>query len=113
MNGLNNKAKQVLKTPFFKNIVTQLLGTGIAQLIPVLATLLLAKLYNPTDFALYTNFIAVSAVLMVMVGGNYHFAIVLPRQNVIVKEKHSVFRAWTTGVSNPFCSPCFNTSVSV
>ena len=89
MNGLNNKTKQVLKTPFFKNIVTQLLGTGIAQLIPVLATLLLAKLYNPADFALYTNFIAVSAVLMVMVGGNYHFAIVLPKKDNDKEDKSS------------------------
>lgn len=79
--GLNKKAQEAFGTLFLKNIVTQLLGTGIAQIIPVLATLILAKLYSPSDFALYTNFIAFSAVLIVMAGGNYHFAIVLPKKN--------------------------------
>lgn len=80
MNLLKEKVYEGLRSNFFKNILTQLLGTGIAQLIPVLATLVLSKIYSPEDFGLYASFLAYSAVLIVLVGGNYHYAIVLPKK---------------------------------
>lgn len=55
------------------------MGTGIAQVLPFLATPLLTRLFAEEDFALYTSFFAVASIFAVAVGGKYHLAIVLPK----------------------------------
>lgn len=84
--NIKDEVTSVLKTNFFKNIFTQLLGTGVAQVIPVIATLALSKLYTPVDFGIYANFLAISAVLIVLVGGNYQYAIVLPKKKEVANN---------------------------
>lgn len=56
-----------------------MLGTGIAQILPFLATPLLTRLYTEEDFANYTSFFALATIFAVGVGGKYHMAIVLPK----------------------------------
>lgn len=51
----------------------------MAQVLPLLATPLLTRLFTKEDFALYTSFLAVASIFAVAVGGKYHMAIVLPR----------------------------------
>ena len=55
------------------------MGTGLAQVLPFLATPLLTRLFTEEDFALYTSFFAVASIFAVAVGGKYHLAIVLPK----------------------------------
>ena len=57
-----------------------MLGTGLAQAIPFLATPLLTRLYTQDDFARYTSFFAVASILAVAAGGRYFLAIVLPEK---------------------------------
>lgn len=57
-----------------------MLGTGLAQALPFLATPLLTRLFSEEDFALYTSFFAVASIFAVAVGGKYHLAIVLPKE---------------------------------
>lgn len=56
-----------------------MLGTGLAQVIPFLATPVLTRLYSQEDFASYTSFFAIATILAVAAGGRYFLAIVLPR----------------------------------
>ena len=55
-----------------------MLGTGLAQAIPFLATPVLTRLYSQDDFARYTSFFAIATILAVVAGGRYFLAIVLP-----------------------------------
>lgn len=70
-----------LQSDFFRNVSYQMIGTGLAQLLPFAATPILTRLYSEEDFALYTSFFAVASILVVGVGARYQFAIILPRKN--------------------------------
>lgn len=62
-----------------------MIGTGIAQGLPLIISPFLTRLYSEHDFALFTTFSSIVSILVVGVGGRYHFAIVLPQ-----KESDSV-----------------------
>jgi len=69
------------KSSFAKDVFTLATGTGIAQVIPILASPVLTRLYSPSDFgsfALYTAFTAIAAVI---VTGRYELAIALPKKD--------------------------------
>ncbi len=70
-----------LKSEYFSNISIQLIGTGIAQLIPFLVSPILARLYPETGFATFALFMAVVAVLAVPNGGRYFYAMVIPKKD--------------------------------
>lgn len=70
-----------LQSDFFRNVSYQMIGTGLAQVLPFAATPILTRLYTQQDFALYTSFFAVASILVVGVGARYQFAIILPRKN--------------------------------
>tara|TARA_R110002096_G_scaffold102822_1_gene226985 strand:+ start:6051 stop:7250 length:1200 start_codon:yes stop_codon:yes gene_type:complete len=57
------------------------MGTGIAQVLPFLATPLLTRLFKEEEFALYTSFFAIASIFAVAVGGKYQMAIVLPKKD--------------------------------
>lgn len=69
------------KSEYFSNISIQLVGTGIAQLIPFLVSPILARLYPETGFATFAMFMAVVAVLAVPNGGRYFYAMVIPKED--------------------------------
>ena len=77
------------KSEFLNNVSTQMLGTGIAQLLPLLVMPILTRLYSEQEFAIYTTFLAYSAVLIVAAGGRYHIAILLPKNQ---DDAYKVFR---------------------
>ena len=55
-----------LKSEFSKNVLKLISGTTVAQAIPVLISPILARLYNPQnfgDFALFTSFVSILAVM--------------------------------------------------
>ncbi|WP_163390912.1 oligosaccharide flippase family protein [Enterovibrio norvegicus] len=71
-----------------KNVLLLASGTGFAQLIPIVATPVLAKIYTPDmfgEFALFSTFLA---VLSVFSSGKYELAIALPKKT---KESESLF----------------------
>ncbi len=64
------------------------MGTGLAQALPFLATPILTRVFSEEDFALYTSFFAVATIFAVAVGGKYHLAMVLPKEN---KDAERIF----------------------
>jgi O-antigen/teichoic acid export membrane protein len=80
IKGYRNIWRIISESEFTKNLSTQILGTGLAQAIPFLATPALTRLYSQEDFARYTSFFAIATVLAVVTGGRYYLAIVLPRE---------------------------------
>ena len=58
-----------------------MLGTGVAQLLPLLMMPILTRLYSEEEFGVYSTFLAYSAVLIVAVSARYQVAILLPKQD--------------------------------
>lgn len=58
-----------------------MLGTTVAQAIPIAITPILTRLYTPEDFGILTLFIAVTAILSSVANGRYEIAIMLPNED--------------------------------
>jgi len=66
------------KSNFWKNVFTLSAGTALAQLIPVLISPILTRLYSPEQFGVYGLYFSCTMVLSVLICGRYEMAILLP-----------------------------------
>ena len=73
------------KSEYTKNILTLMTGTGIAQLIPVLISPILTRLYSPEDFGLIALYLSIVSIVTVFATGRYELAIMLPKTNSEVR----------------------------
>ena len=71
------------KKSFVRNIMTVLSGTIIAQLIGLMATPLITRLYEPSSFGVFALFTSTVTILAVVGSMRYELAIVLPKRNVL------------------------------
>ncbi|WP_459943152.1 lipopolysaccharide biosynthesis protein [Deferrisoma palaeochoriense] len=55
-------------------------GTGLAQALGVLAAPLLARLYTPAEFGVYSVYLAVISVMMVVASFRYDLALLIPEE---------------------------------
>ncbi len=69
------------KSDFAKNIFKLMSGTIIAQLIPILLTPILSRLYSPEDFGIYSLFTSTCSILMIIATGRLQLAIMLPKED--------------------------------
>lgn len=69
------------RSEFLKNVSVQMIGVGIAQMLPFLATPVLARLFSEEDFALYTSFFAIANICAIGAGARYQYAIMIPKEN--------------------------------
>lgn len=74
-----NKIK--LKSEFSKNVITLMFGTTIAQMIPMLISPILTRIYTPEDFGTYAVFLSVLAILSPIATLRYEQAIMLPKKS--------------------------------
>lgn len=70
--------KKIFKNDFSKYVFTLMVGTGIAQLIPILISPVLTRLYAPEFFGVFALFVAITTTLSSIANGRYDLAIVLP-----------------------------------
>lgn len=73
LNSIKNKH-------FLKNVGTLLTGTTLAQLIPILITPILTRIYTPAEFGVLGLYISIISVLSVIITGRYDMAIMLPQK---------------------------------
>jgi O-antigen/teichoic acid export membrane protein len=85
--------KSLIKNSFIKNVVTLVAGTSIAQLIPILISPILTRIYTPEDFGLYAILIAISSICAIGSCLRYEYAIVQEKdsKNAIVLLRLSVY----------------------
>ena len=77
-----NKLKlKILKTEYFKNIYNQAILVFIAQLIPVIFSPVIARLYNENAIAEITGLISFSSILLVFSSLKIENAIVLEKED--------------------------------
>lgn len=76
--GLFQKVKARFYSENDKNFLTLLSGGAFAQLFPLLASVILARLYTPEEFGTLAIFTAIVMTLSSIANLRYEFAIVLP-----------------------------------
>jgi len=69
------------ESEFFRNVSFQMIGTGLAQLLPFAVTPILTRMYTEADFAVFTTFFSIAGILVVGAGARYQYAIVLPKED--------------------------------
>jgi O-antigen/teichoic acid export membrane protein len=79
---LNAVKRIFFKGEFNRNVLTLITGTGLAQIIPLAVTPILARIYSPEQFGVFALVLAVASSLSVVATGRYELAIMLPRKDV-------------------------------
>src|SRR3984957_10019871 len=67
---------------FISHVLTLITGNGVAQIINVVGTLLLARLFAPEAFGSFALFVTVVSFLSVLGGARYELAIMLPESDL-------------------------------
>ena len=68
----------IKQTDFFKNSLILIIGTVIAQTIPIAMQLYLRRVYSPEDFGAFSVYMNILGILAILVTLRYEIAIVLP-----------------------------------
>lgn len=66
---------------FLKNVATLAAGTTVAQVITILASPVLSRLFTPEDFALFAAFTSIASLFSIIATGKYELAIILPDED--------------------------------
>jgi lipopolysaccharide exporter len=73
------KLGQYLGSEFAKNSVTMITGTAIAQSIPIIGSVFLARLYTPNMIGAFTSFVSLTSILSILATLKFEDAIILPK----------------------------------
>lgn len=69
----------MLKNQFARSVITLMAGTGLAQVLPIILSPILTRLYTPEEFGMFALYASVCAIFAVLVTGKYDLAIVIPK----------------------------------
>lgn len=76
------KMKNLLpRGSFARNVITLMTGTTFSQVLLILVSPILTRLYNPGDFGVYTLYTSILGVVAVVANWRYQLAIVLPEKD--------------------------------
>lgn len=78
MGAIKDKIIYYSKSEFLKNVSTIFSGNLIAQMIPFLIEPIIARIYDPADFAVLALYISIANLFSIIATGRYEMAIVLP-----------------------------------
>lgn len=78
MHRLKSIIKQAPKSDFFRNVATLFSGTALAQIIPLIITPILTRIYTPSDYGVLASFVAFTSLCAVVATLRYDTAILLP-----------------------------------
>ncbi|MFT7211662.1 MAG: O-antigen/teichoic acid export membrane protein [Granulosicoccus sp.] len=71
-----------IKNSYRRNIAVLASGTAVAQVVPIVASPLLTRLYTPEEFGLLALYMAITSILTVVATGKYELAVTLPTQDI-------------------------------
>lgn len=73
--------KRLFQSSFVKNTAILLIGTASAQAIQILGAFALARIYDPTEFAIFSFFTACTSILLSFSSLRFELAVALPKSN--------------------------------
>lgn len=89
----------LLRSRFLRQAATLLVGTGMAQLIPLLVSPLLARLYDAQAFGTFGLFYSLCATASVLASGRYELAVLLPKKDQTAYNLVRMAVLLTAGIS--------------
>lgn len=93
----------ISRSDFLRNVLTLMPGTLLSQAIPIVFSVILARIYSPDLFGIYFVFTAILSLAIIFATGKYELAILLPSDH---QEGSSIIGvALTTTLG--FCSVLF------
>ncbi|HEX3011504.1 MAG TPA: oligosaccharide flippase family protein [Syntrophomonadaceae bacterium] len=82
MNKIRNFLNQQLPAgSFLRNVATLTTGTVLAQVLTILTSPILTRIYSPDNYGILSLFISIMAVLAIIACWRYELAIVLPEKD--------------------------------
>jgi O-antigen/teichoic acid export membrane protein len=75
-----------LNSAFGKNIMVLMTGTLISQIIPLLISPILTRIYSPEDFGIFSFFISIVSILSVIITGKYELSVIIPKEDKVAKN---------------------------
>ena len=81
MKSLIKKIKQTTGGDFFKNVLVSLTGSGLAQLITLLALPILTRIFTPAEFGLFAIYLSIANIVGNVAGGRMDSAIMIPKED--------------------------------
>lgn len=75
------KFRDYFRSDFANNFVTMLSGTALAQAIPVIGSVFLARLYTPDMFGAFSSFVSLTSILAIVATLKFEEAILLPKND--------------------------------
>jgi len=76
---LSTLREKIAASDFIKNAAKLMAGTVIAQVITVMASPLLTRLYTPADFGTFSFYSSIVAVITIVASGRYDMAVVVAK----------------------------------
>lgn len=73
--------KNIFQSSFFKNILTLIKGTSIAQIISFIALPILTRFYSPEEFGYIAIYLTISQIVLSVSSGRLELAILLPEKD--------------------------------
>lgn len=70
-----------LKPGFSLNVLTTMSGAVLSQLIPIIIIPVLTRLYTPSDFGVFSLYVALATICSVIATARYEIAIMLPKED--------------------------------
>ena len=97
----------IKKSQFIKNITLLLSGNIFGQLIPIIASVILTRLYSPDDFAVLAYFLIITSIISVIAGGRYELAIMLPEDEKKAKTLYVISLIFNVSISGIVALVCY------
>lgn len=66
------------KSEFTKNVLTLVTGASVAQILPILVSPILTRIYSPTDFGVLAIFTSIVVIFGTIANGRYELAVIIP-----------------------------------
>jgi len=91
--------KYIGDSSYKKNILLMSGGRIVAQLIPILITPIITRIYSPEEFGLFAVFLTVVSFIAMISNGRYCLAILLPRKKIYAQRLVLISILFTSGIS--------------
>ncbi len=66
---------------FLRDVLTLMIGTMISQIIPIIISPLLTRIYRPEDFGIFALYVSVTQLIAVVATARYELAIMIPKED--------------------------------
>lgn len=85
LTRVRNKISGMLASQFIRHVLTLMTGTVAAQVLMLLLTPVLSRLYSPEDYGLFSIFSSILATVTIVAALRYDMAIMLPKVDADAK----------------------------